>query len=149
MSDDTDERDGSASSSRHHEEPVHGENETRDPESDALPQPAPARGQPEEADDAGIEEWLAPLFTDSTLWPLVLVVAGSLATVGGAIGVSALYQQNPFAAAGLIGLAWICFDVGKRHRRDKGSLGRLGWSIIALWGLSAAIGVLAIALGLV
>jgi hypothetical protein len=123
--------------------------DTHEPEPRECSQPAQPRGQPEEADDAGIEEWLAPLFADSTLWPLVVVLAGSLATLGAAIGVAALYRQNLFAAAALLGLAWICFDVSKRHRRNKGRLGRLGWSIVALWGLSAAIGGLAIGLGLV
>ena len=106
------------------------------------------RGRPEEREGAGIEQWLAPLFTDSTLWPLTLVVASCLSTLGATIGVAALYHQNVFAAAGLLGIAWIGFDVARRHRRETGRMGLLGWSILSLWLLSAAIGGLAIALGL-
>ena len=107
------------------------------------------RGRPEEREGAGIEQWLAPLFTDSTLWPLTLVVAGCLSTIGAAIWVAALYNQNFFAAAGLLGIAWICFDVVRRHRRKTGRIGLVGWSIVSLCLLSAAIGGIAIGLGLV
>jgi hypothetical protein len=55
---------------------------------------------------------------------------------------------------------WFVIDHGRRRiidfnvttnpaRRKIGRLGRLGWSILALWGLGAAIGGLAISLGLV
>ena len=110
--------------------------------------PAAVPEKPEERADAGIEEWLAPLFTDSTLWPLILVVGGCLSTLGAAIWVAALYQ-NWLAAAGLLGLGWICFDISKRHRKAIGRMGRLGWCIVSLWGLSLAIAGLAIGLGLV
>ncbi len=76
-------------------------------------------------------------------------MAGCLTTLGAAIWVAALYDRNFFAAAGLLGIAWICFDVGRRHRRETGRIGLLGWSIVSLWLLSAAIGGIAIALGLV
>jgi hypothetical protein len=108
-----------------------------------------SRGKPEERARAGAEEWLAPLFSDSSLWPLVLVVGGCLSTLGAAIWVAALYHQNFFAAAALLGLCWICFDVSKRHRRAIGRTGLLGWSIVSLWALSLVIGGLAIGLGIV
>jgi len=102
--------------------------------------------EPEE--EAGIDDWLAPLFMDSSLWPVVIVVAGCLSTLGAAVGVTAFYSRNPMAAAALLLLGWISFDVCRRRRRDGGQLGLLGWIIVALWGLSAAIGGLAIHFGL-
>ena len=104
---------------------------------------------PEPEDRQTVEEFIAPFFTDSSLWPVLLVVAGCLATLGAAVLVGAIYHHNLFAAAALLGIAWIAFDVGKRHRRQHGSMGLLGWSIVALWVLSAAIGVAATLLGLV
>ena len=79
---------------------------------------------------------------------MLLVVASCLSTLGAAVLVAGLYHQNLAAAAALLGLAWISFDVSQRRRRENGRLGMLGWSIVSLWTLSAAIGGAAIGLGL-
>lgn len=97
---------------------------------------------------SGSEEWLAPFFTDSSLWPVVVVVGTCLSTLGAAVLIAGLYHQNPAAAAALLGLAWISFDISRRRLSMNGRLGMLGWSIVSLWALSAAIGGLAIRLGL-
>lgn len=122
--------------------------ETHDRNGDSRPS---AGGH--EADTApeaprGVEELIAPFFKDSTLWPVLLVVVGCLSTLGSVVLVGALYHFNPLAAAALLGISWIAFDVCKRHRRQHGAMGRLGWSIVSLFGLSAAIALLAIRLGL-
>lgn len=108
----------------------------------------PESGRPEPEGHPTVEELIAPFFTDSTLWPVLLVVMGGLATLGAAVLVGAIYYRNLLAAAALLGIAWIAFDVVKRHRRLQGSMGRLGWTIIALWLLSAAIAIGAAVLGL-
>jgi len=112
----------------------------------ADPDPVSRQSEPEKG--AGTDQWLAPLFTDSTLWPVVIVVAGCLSTLGAAVLVATLYNRNPITAAALLGLGWISFDVCRQHRRESGRLGYLGWSIVSLWGLSAAIGAIAILFGL-
>ena len=109
---------------------------------------APSRERQADGDARGTDEWLAPFITDSSLWPVLLVVASCLSTLGAAVLVAGLYHQNLAAAAALLGLAWISFDVGKRRRRANGRLGILGWSILSLWALSATIGGIAIGLGL-
>ena len=108
----------------------------------------PESGRPEPEGPQTVEELIAPFFTDSTLWPVLLVVMGGLATLGAAVLVGAIYYRNLLAAAALLGIAGIAFDVVKRHRRLQGSMGRLGWTIIALWLLSAAIAIGAALLGL-
>jgi hypothetical protein len=94
-----------------------------------------------------VEELIAPFFTDSSLWPVLIVVMGGLATLGAAVLIGAIYYRNLLAAAALLGIAWIAFDVVKRHRRQQGDIGRLGWTIVALWLLSAAIAIGAALLG--
>lgn len=99
----------------------------------------------EEPDErAGADHWLEPFFTDSALWPVVLVAAGCFGTLGAAILVAALYVGNYAALAALLLLAWLSFDVVKRDRRG----GRLGRCVVVLWGLSALIAGAAIYLGL-
>ena len=109
---------------------------------------APSRERRVDEDARGTDAWLAPFFTDSSLWPVLVVVASCLSTLGAAVLVAGIYHQNLPAAAALLGLAWISFDVGRRRRRENGRLGMLGWSIVSLWALSAAIAGLAISLGL-
>ena len=97
--------------------------------------PDPMR--PEEAEErTGIDSWIEPFFTDSALWPVVLVAAGCFATLGAAILVAALQAGHYAALGALLLLAWMSFDVVKRNRRE-GRLGLLGRFVVSLWGLSA------------
>ena len=104
--------------------------------------------RPEESEEhVGIDSWLEPFFTDSALWPVVLVAAGCFATLGAAVLVAALHARHYAALAALLLLAWMSFDVVKRTRR-KGRLGLLGRCVIGLWGLSALFAGAGIYLGL-
>ena len=108
--------------------------------------PDPMR--PEEAEEhTGIDSWIEPFFTDSTLWPVVLVAAGCFATLGAAVLVAAFYAGHFAALGALLLLAWLSFDVVKRNRRE-GRLGLVGRCVVGLWGLSALFAGAGIYLGL-
>ena len=107
--------------------------------------------EPSEDNDSdvpsGLDDWLEPFFSDSALWPVVLVAAGCLGTLGAAVLVAALYVQNYAAIGALILLAWMSFDLASRNR-SNGRFGVLGRCIIGLWLISATIGLAGVWLGL-
>lgn len=97
--------------------------------------PDPHAG-PEEAADprSRVDQLLAPLYEDRTLWGLLAVMALVLATFLASILLMSL-ERRPFAIAALLGVAWMSVD-GLRRSNPGGPTARL---IIGLWLLSAGI----------
>jgi hypothetical protein len=94
--------------------------------------PAPARGS--------LEQWIRPFFADSTLWPVLFVMAAVLATFGAAMVLLAVGERNGFAITALALLLVISADLVYRNLR-RGRLGLAGGAIVGLWlmiGLIAA-----------
>ena len=99
-------------------------------EDDGAPAPASRR----------LEQWIRPFFTDSTLWPVLFVMAAVLATFGAAMLLLAVGERNGFAIAALALLLVMSADLVYRDLR-RGRLGLAGGAIVGLWlliGLIAA-----------
>jgi hypothetical protein len=95
------------------------------------------REEPGSDERRGAEQWLAPFFRDSSLWP-VLAVAGAIFVVMGTSGLLlAFVERNGFAVAAVLLVFWMSVDAVIRNRRRHGSALVPG-CIAALWGLSAA-----------
>lgn len=78
---------------------------------------------PEERRRREPDHWLEPIFSDSTLWPLLLVMLLILVTLGAALLLLALADRNLFAMAALAVVAIVSVDV---CRHDLGSAGWAG-----------------------
>ena len=61
-------------------------------------------------------EILGTLMTETSLWPLLIVVLGSLGTFGAGMLVLALGDRNPFAAAALLLVVGMTIDLTIRSR---------------------------------
>ncbi len=99
-------------------------------EGDGAPPPAGNR----------VEQFIRPFFTDSALWPVLLVLAGVLATFGAAMVLLAVGERNGFAIVALALLLWMSADLVYRDLRRR-RLGVAGGSVVGLWlliGLIAA-----------
>ncbi len=115
--------------------------------------PGETPSQPRHRDDAPdaagrrIEQWILPFFTDSTLWPVLLVMAGVLATIGAAVLLLAVGDRNAFAIAALLLMLGMS---GEQLYRDlrRGRLGLAGASIACLWLLIGLVAALLVRTGL-
>ncbi len=99
------------------------------------------------ADSSRSEQMLRPFFEDSALWPVLVVIALSLASFGAAILVAAIADRNYAAIAALLVLALISGDllrVDLRRRR----FGVVSGLMLSLWVLSALLAGAAVTLGL-
>jgi hypothetical protein len=96
----------------------------------------------------GLDDWLRPYFTDSTLVPVALVAAGCFTALGGGIIAWAVRGRSLAAIAALVLLAGMSADWLLRDRRRRGRLGLASRCVLALWALSAAAAAAAFALGL-
>ena len=105
----------------------------------------PPTGEPE---PEGVERWLAPYFRDSTLWPVLAVVAASAVTGLASVLLLAAVDRNLAAMAALIALVWMSVDVTRRERRARGRTGLAGRALLALWALSLAAALAARRVGL-
>ncbi len=97
-------------------------------------------------DEPRVARWIRPLFEDSTLWPLVAVMALVMGTFGASMLLLAV-DRNPFAVAALLGVAFLSFE---GYRADRRGLrpGVIGSAVIGLWLSSAAVLAATFALGL-
>ena len=86
-------------------------------------------------EDRALDRWLSPYFTDSTLFPVVLVAAAVGVTLGSTLLLLAVVERNFFAAAALFVLAGVSVDVVYRDlkRRRFGLLSRI---VAGFWALS-------------
>ncbi len=103
------------------------------------PEPPPGRR---------IDGWLEPFFSDSTLWPVGLVLLLVLATLLAALWLLALGSRSPLAALALALLAAASAEGLWRDWR-RGGPGRASALMLALWASSALIAGLAAGVGLV
>jgi len=95
-----------------------------------------------------VDDWLRSVFRDSAFGPVLIVVAGSLATLGGGIIAWAIRGRSVAAIAALVLLGGMTVDAALRDRRRRGRLGLAVRSALGLWALSALVAAAAIALGL-
>lgn len=80
--------------------------------------------------------------------PVALVAAGCFTTIGAGVLLAALWARNLPAIAALVLLAGMSIDALLRDRRRRGRLGLASRLVLALWALSVAAAVAALALDL-
>jgi hypothetical protein len=102
----------------------------------------------DDAPDSGsapsrFERFVAPFYEEPMLWPVLFVLAAHAVLIGAVLIALGLRSRNYFALAGLAIAVVMTGDVLLQRLR-AGSFGRLGWSIVSLWVLSAISAVLAI-----
>ena len=105
-------------------------------------------GAPPEAEPRGVERWLLPYFTDSTLWPVTIVLLAALSMFGAVALLLALGDRNLFAMAALAILAVGSVEGLVRDVRRRRRLGAVSILILAVWLLSALVAVAASYYGL-
>jgi hypothetical protein len=101
----------------------------------------------DEPPDAGaapgrFERFVAPLYEEPTLWPVLFVLAAHGVLIGAVLIALGLRSRNWFALAALALSLVMTGDFLVRRLRT-GVFGRLGWSVVSLWVLSAISAVLA------
>ncbi len=96
----------------------------------------------------GVDTWLRPFFEDSSLWPVAIVVALSLFTMGAGLLLLVWLTANPFALLAIVLLAGMTVDIAVRALR-RGAAKALAWCAIGLWLGSLGVAALGIAFGLV
>lgn len=102
----------------------------RDPDHDPEEEPDPAGGR--------LEAFLRPLVTDSTLWPVLLVVLAVFATFFAGAILAALRARSLFAVAALLGLAWLTTGPVMRDLRAR-RLSAGSAILLLLWLLAVAV----------
>jgi len=105
---------------------------------------AEAKDDPADAGKAPgrIERFLAPFFEEPTLWPVLFVLAAHAVLIGAVVLALGIRTRNVFALAALAIALVMTGDLLFRRWR-AGVFGRIGWSIVSLWVLSAISAVLA------
>jgi len=106
----------------------------------------------DDAADAGtppgrFERLVAPFFEEPTLWPVLFVLAAHAVLIGAVLLAFGLRSHNVFALGALAVALVMSGDVLIRRWR-AGVFGRIGWSVVSLWVLSAISAVLATRFGL-
>ena len=94
----------------------------------------------------GVDTWLRPFFEDSSLWPVAIVVALCLFTMGAGVLLLVWMTANPFALLAIVLLAGMTVDIAVRALR-RGTKKVLAWCAISLWLGSLAVAALGVALG--
>ena len=102
----------------------------------------------DDAPDSGsapgrFERFVAPFYEEPTLWPVLFVLAAHAVLIGAVLIALGLRSRNYFALGGLAISVVMTGDVLLRRLRER-TFGRLGWSVVTLWVLSAITAVLAI-----
>jgi hypothetical protein len=101
----------------------------------------------DDAPDAGaapgrVERLVAPFFEEPMLWPVLFVLAAHAVLIGAVLIALGLRSRNYFALAALA-LSLVMTGDFLLRRIRTGAFGRLGWSVVSLWLLSAISAVLA------
>jgi hypothetical protein len=89
------------------------------------------------------DELIGTFMKETTLWPVLVVVLGSLGAFGGALIVLVGVDHNPFAAAALVLLLGMTIDVVVRARR-RGVLRNLARLVGLVWAVAFAFAGLAV-----
>ena len=108
----------------------------------------PTPGDDDGREPRSLDDWLRQFVSDSTLVPVALVAAGCFSAIGAGVLLAALRARNLPAIAALVLLAGMSIDGLARDRRRRGRLGLASRLVLALWALSGAAAVAALALGL-
>lgn len=98
--------------------------------------------QPGDSFDRAVDRHLSIFYRDSTLWPVLVVVVGAAATLGGSMLVLAVRERNPYSLVALAVLAWISVDLVWRDLSQR-RFGVASRSVLLLWGVAAGVGLLA------
>ena len=117
-----------------------------EPDSDAEPESR----RPEDAGLAhpsNANQLLDTLFTDSALWPLLIVILISVGALGAGVLVLGLGDRNYFASAALLLLAGMTIDVSLRARR-RPRYRILAKAILLLWATAIALALVAVYSGI-
>jgi len=114
-----------------------GDRPNNQPEEAAREQPAAEPGPTdpipgEREGPPSLDELLGGVFEETTLWPLLIVLAVSGGTLGAALIVLAFADRNPFAAAALVLLLGMTLDLGWRAR-SRPRLRNLARGVGLLW----------------
>ena len=112
----------------------------REPVEDVPASPDSRRDEPEDLPSG--HEMLGTLFAESSLWPLLSVIIGSLGALMAALLVLALGDRNPFAAGALLLIVGMTLDIGIRSRR-KATLRHLAKLLALLWSVGIALAIVA------
>jgi hypothetical protein len=107
-------------------------------------EPAPSDREPR---DTRVEELLRPFFSDSALWPVLVVLFAALTTFGAALLLLALKARSAYAIAALVVILGVSLDALRGPLRRR-RFGIAGGSIVAFWLLSALLAGLAAHQGL-
>lgn len=109
----------------------------------------PGRGREDEGgeDLPSANEILGTLFSESTLWPLLIVMLGSGGAFGAAMLVLAFGDRNVFAAAALALVFAMTIDVVLRARRRPGHR-NLAKALLLLWTSAILLATIAVFSGI-
>lgn len=97
--------------------------------------------------DRAVDRHLAVFYRDSTLWPVLSVVVGAVAALGGFTLVLALRERNPYSLVVLAIVGWISADLVWRdlRRRRFGPASRV---VLLLWAVAGGAALLAHRIGI-
>ena len=109
--------------------------------------PKDPESTPDEPEPRGVERWILPYFTDSTLWPVTIVLIATMSMFGAAVLLLALGDRNLFALAALAILVVGSVEGLVRDLRRR-RLGAASMLILAVWLLSALVAGVALHYGL-
>lgn len=106
----------------------------------------PVTGEDDDVGPTGVDVWLVPFVTDSTLWPVLIVALAAAVSLGVALVTITWSDGNPLGIGGILAIGWMSFDMVKRERQLGGS----GWVtrlVLAVWFLTGVSSGALIALG--
>ena len=93
---------------------------------------------PSDPDDPrGVDMWVMPYLRDSTLWPVLFVMAAAVVAFVAPVMVYAFRdrQLRSFPALGV--LAFLTFKIIRWEIRERESFGAISRLIVILWGAAA------------
>lgn len=102
---------------------------------------------PSPEDLPSVNEIVGTLLSDRSLWPLVVVMLGSLGAFGAALLVLAIGDHNPFAIGALVLILGMTTDTLIRARRRL-ELRNLAKLIALFWGVSIGLALIAVTSGI-
>jgi hypothetical protein len=116
---------------------------------DVDPDEAPGVDSPLEDDDRfpSVDDLIGSFLSESSLWPVLIVMLGSAGALGAALLVLTGVDRNPFAALALLLLAGMTLDVVIRARRIPG-LRNVARMVVLIWGVAIALAIVAIETGI-
>jgi hypothetical protein len=103
-----------------------------------MTEPKAPTDETEPTKPGALEQFFRPVVEDEGLRPVVASVLIGLATVIGWGLLMAVRDRKPTAIVSMVLLAMVSTEWIVRARRTNGRLGVAGWSLVVLWGVSAA-----------